>query len=246
MTRKPIRVLYVLNSSRGGASLGIYEMLRRLPRNRYEAYAVSPPDASTNDENRMREIFDGVRFVQIPWWDLSTELGWARRAAIAAANLRRGITIKSATGEIVRAIQDWQIDIVHTTTSLTLSGALAAQKTGARHIWHIKECIGSAGRVKFPFSDSELVRYMSNLSDRIVAMSNCVAAPFHASGCAKIDLLADGVDVTPYLECDSRDLRARLNLGDSEKLVGMVASLSSSWKRHDVFVRMVGRLAVAL
>jgi len=241
--KKPINVLYVLNATGGGASLGIYEMLRALPRDRYRAFAVAPPDCGKDRLEKLRPIFDDIRLFHIPWWNVNDNLDIARRLAIAASRLKNGISVNRATVETIKAIRAWNIDLVHTGTSLTINGALAARETGVRHIWHIKECIGQHNRVHFRAPDNKLVKHMSTLSSRVVAMSEHVADVFRSNGCANLDVLPDGVDLQPYIGGESRFLRERLGLNENEKLVGMVASLTSSWKRHDVYIRMVGHLA---
>ncbi len=241
MTSRPIRVLYVLNSINGGASLGIYEMLKRLPRDRFLPYAVSPPGNDAQLQ-RVRELFADVRTMAVPWWNVDREAGVARRMAWVLGRWRRGIVQRDNAGAIGRAIDDWGIDLVHTGTSLTRGGATAAYRRRLPHLWHIKEGIGSRNRVQFPLPDRELVEYMSQRSTRIVAMSHYVAEIFYEHGCRNVRIIPDGVDLQAYGLNASRNLRQRLGLGADQCLVGMVASLSSSWKRHDLFVRMVSLL----
>ena len=58
-TARPIRVLYVLNAVGGGASLGIYEMVRSQTRNAFVSYAVMPP-GSEGQLKRVRPLFEAV------------------------------------------------------------------------------------------------------------------------------------------------------------------------------------------
>jgi len=239
---RPIRILYVLNSAGGGASFGIYEMLKRLPRDRFAPYAVIPPGNDIQLQ-RVRELFADIRTMSVPWWNINRDAGLARRMAWALGRWRRGIVQRDNAGAIGRAIDDWGIDLVHTGTSLTRGGATAAYRRRLPHVWHIKEGIGSRNRVQFPLPDRELVEYMSQRSTRIVAMSHYVAEIFYEHGSRNVKVIPDGVDLQAYGSNASQNLRQRLGLRADQCLVGMVASLSSSWKRHDVFVRMVSLLA---
>ena len=239
---RPARVLYVLNSSGGGASLGIYEAVKKLPRDRFVPYMVAPPDNDAQLQ-RVRDLFADIRTMPVPWWNINRDAGFARRMAWAVGRWRRGIVHRDNAGEIGRAIDDWGIDLVHTGTSLTRGGATAAYRRRLPHVWHIKESIGSRNRVRFPLSDRELVQYVSHRSTRIVAMSHYVAEIFYHYGCRNVTVIPDGVDFQGFASNASRNLRQRLGLQTDQCLVGMVASLSSSWKRHDVFVRMVSLLA---
>src|ERR1041384_3315760 len=104
--KKPINVRYVLNATGGGASLGIYEMLRALPRDRYRAFAVAPPDCDMDRLKKLRPIFDDIRLFHIPWWNVNDNLDIARRLAMAASRLKNGISVSRATAETIDAIRD--------------------------------------------------------------------------------------------------------------------------------------------
>lgn len=236
-----MRILYILNALGGGASQGTYEMLRALPRDRFVPYAIAPP-GPPEAVARMRALFADVRLSPMTTWSIEPRLGRLRRGAIALGNKRRGISSDS-TRAIQQAIRDWKIDVVHTGTSLNLGGAVAAREAGIPHIWHVKECIGRAGRVQFPMNDEELARYMSEMSARIIVMSEYIGRFFRSHNCRNIEILPDGVNLQAYLTGSSRNLRERLGLAEDQLLVGMVASLASTWKQHEVFIEMAGLLA---
>ncbi|MFL6229363.1 MAG: hypothetical protein ACJ741_11350, partial [Pyrinomonadaceae bacterium] len=63
-----MRVLYVLNALGGGASLGTYEMLRGLPRERFEPYAIAPP-GTAEQFARVRPLFADIRLSPLPHWN---------------------------------------------------------------------------------------------------------------------------------------------------------------------------------
>lgn len=238
----PIRVLYVLNAIGGGASLGIYEMMRSQPGGEFIPFAVMPP-GSEDALARVRPLFEDVRAMPMPWWNRIEEAGWVRRGAYMIGRRRRGITQRRNTSDIEAAIKAWGIDLVHTGTALTLGGALAAQACRVPHVWHVKEEVGQRGRVRFPYSDARLVDFMAGLSDRIIVMSEFIGRIFRTHQCAKLAVVPDGVDLGPYKADTSRNLREQLGIAPGQYLVGMVASLTSDWKRHDVYVKMAGLLA---
>lgn len=231
-----MRVLYVLNAVGGGASLGIYEMLRTQPS--IDAYAVVPYGG---DLTPLAPLFRAVRPAALPWWNRPHDP--LRGAAIRLGERRRGVTEAKGTAQLVALIREWGIDLVHTGTAMNREGALAAQQTGTPHLWHIKEGIGRANRVQFPLPDADLVGYISGLSAGVVAMSAYVAGIFQQHHCPNLTIIPDGVDLAPYLTGESRALRAHLGIAADTPLIGMVAGLSSTWKRHDLFIEMAGRLA---
>jgi len=244
MTR-PIRVLYVLNAMGGGASLGIYEFLRRLRQQpetegQIAAYAVVPPGTAQQFE-QMRPLFADVCVTPLLWWNRKTELDPLRRAARAFGSLRRGITQASNVTTIQECIERWQIDVVHTGTALTLAGPLAAEAARVPHIWHIKESIGSQNRVRFALPDDQLVATMDRLSAAIIAMSEYIGGIFRAHGSQKLVVIPDGVDLSRYEHGTSKNLRGRL--ADTQTvLVGMVGGTVSTWKRHDLFIQAAAQL----
>jgi glycosyltransferase involved in cell wall biosynthesis len=188
-------------------------------------------------------LFADVRLVPLPWWNTNPELGLARRAAMALSRRGHGLSLTRSNRELLQAIRDWKINLVHSGTALTLSGATAARQAGVPHLWHIKESVGRTRRVRFSMSDAELVSFMSGHSAFVVAMSEFVGGVFRENRCPNLEILPDGVDTRPYAAGSSRNLREQLKLTPGDSLVGMVASLASTWKEHAVFIRMAAHLA---
>ena len=238
----PIRVLYVLNAMGGGASLGIYESLPTLRNHGIIPYAITPP-GTEQQLQRIRPLFEDICVTPLRWWNLEHDVDLLRKTARRFGRWRRGINDSNDTKVIEQYIEDWDIDIVHTGTSLTLAGTHAAQSTNRPHVWHIKETIGSPNRVQFPMTDAELTHHISDTSACVVTMSEYIAGIFRDNDCRNITVLPDGVNLTPYQSGTTRNLREQLSLKSNQVLVGMVASLVSTWKRHEVFIRMAGLLA---
>jgi len=230
-----LRILYILNALGGGASAGIYEAIPALRALGVIPYAVAPPGDNAT-LMRVRSLFDGVRIVPIPWWNIQYDLDPVRRIAQAVGRWRRGMTHAHASRAVQQAAHDWNIDLIHSGTALTLAGALAARSLKMPHVWHIKEAVGAQHRVRFGMGDGEMVEFFSDQSAHIIAMSAYVAGIFRAYDCDNISVIPDGVDVTGYAPTGSTHLRAQLAIHADQILVGMVAGLSSTWKRHDLFI----------
>ena len=140
-------------------------------------------------------------------------------------------------------IEQWDIDLVHSGTALVLAGALAAQQANVPNIWHVKETIGRKNRVQFPLPDDRLIAYMREFSAHVVVMSDYIGQIFRDTARIELTVLPDGVDLTPYDGGTSQNLRQHLGIDRDTVLVGMVAGMTSMWKRHDLFIRMAGLLA---
>jgi glycosyltransferase involved in cell wall biosynthesis len=169
---------------------------------------------------------------------------WLRFAIAASSTIRTAGHLKPVLA-LRKLIREWNIDIVYTTTALNIDGALAARMCGVPHIWHIKETAGRNGRVKFPLPDALLTRVFLGLSARVLVMTNFIGELFgNRSNDPSVVVINDGVDVKSFQEArDGSDLREKLGVREDELLVAMVASLSSTWKRHSLFIQAARSLA---
>lgn len=226
----------------GGASAGIYEFLHQFPKDKYRAYAIIPPDSEAKLKT-IEPLFEDIHIRKLAWWNVRTNLDIGRRVMRRISAWRHGVTTSADKRVIAEYIDRWNIDLVHSGTAMTLSGALAANAKGIPHIWHIKEAIGSDYRVQFSMPDHELAAYMSSLSTYIVTMSDYIAEFFRAHNVKNLVVIPDGVDLNSIDDNQERRLRHLLDIDDDTLLVGMVASFVSKWKKQDVFIKMAGILA---
>lgn len=240
-----MRILYVLNASGGGATQGILELLRRLPRSEYEAFLVVPDQPTA----AQRRVFDGLAQAcfQLPmtWWNLKTDLPWYWRMLVWGRGWLGTLGHLLPVLRLCQIIRQQKIDIVYTNTVMILDGALAARLCGVPHVWHIKEWIGAQARVKFPLPDALLVRLIAHLSARVLVMTDFIGEIFVRHGVTdKLQVLYDGVNLADFDGAHrGAALREKLGIGSDVFLVGMSASLSATWKRHDVFIKMAALLA---
>ncbi len=241
MEIRPFRVLFVLNASGGGASQGIYELLDSVSKEQVEAYVVVPDSPNANQVERLDQLCRLWMRVPSIWWNKKSHNSWKEKLIyLLKSNIRTFFGL-IPTYRIWRLIKKHNIDIVYTGTSLNREGAIAARHRGIPHIWHIKETIGPRGRVQFPKGELKLSQYILKHSQRVVVMTEYIKSFFHAK-CQdnpKLQVVYDGIDASKFQDpgC-GQTLRSTLGLRDSDILVAMVASLSSSWKKHHLFVEM--------
>ena len=178
MNSSKIKILYILNSSSGGATQGIIELVKQIDKNKFEIYFVTPDYPN----NHQQSIFDSItkdhKVIQMGWWNKDVTKPILKRILSGIS-----INIKTLLGfkpiiSIANQIKTWNIDVVHTSTSLTIAGALAAKLTRKPHIWHIREPIGSKGLFKFWLPDAILPHIFKYLSYYIVPMSKYVGNLF--------------------------------------------------------------------
>lgn len=243
----PLRVLYVLNSAGGGATQGIIELLRGLPREQYQAFIVLPHDPSPKQAILFKELTSDIAVIPLHWWNHKIELLSLWRILVWAKSLVSTLGGLRPQWALMKLIRQWQIDIVYTDTAMILDGALAAYWSRRPHLWHIKEWIGRQGRVKFSIPDAFLIRIITGLSRRVLVMSHFIGDIFeNYPGQDRVELIYDGVCLSDFEgNLRGKELRQHLGVADNECLIGMSASLSSVWKQHHLFIQMASILARA-
>jgi glycosyltransferase involved in cell wall biosynthesis len=86
------------------------------------------------------------------------------------------------------------------------------------------------------------------LSSRIIVMGSFIAETFsHHRRTAKVVKVYDGLDLRDFHQpADGKTLRTLLHIQDDEFLVGLIASINASWKKHEIFIQMAALLKETL
>lgn len=238
------RVLYLLNSAGGGATQGIVDLLQGIPPDQYEAYLVVPHEPDENQAGLFSEFVQQTFVVPMTWWNRKTEGPLLWRVLTWARALIRTWGRAKPTLTLCNLIRSHQIDLVYTNTAMILEGALAARLCRVPHIWHIKEGIGQQGRVKFWLPDWLLVKIITGLSAKVLVMTRFIGSIFERHQLyGPITQVYDGVYMNHYSgDLKGAVLRHEFGILDGQLLIGMVASPSSVWKEHEVFIEMAAHL----
>jgi glycosyltransferase involved in cell wall biosynthesis len=235
-----MRVLFVLNALSGGATMSAIDLMAALRKLGHRCFAVHPP----GDASSLTHAVDGAAAVELPWWNRNYRATlWKRPIHSALGMVRSGFRLLT-TRELERLIRRWGIDVVHTNTAMTLEGALAARLERLPHVWHIREQIGAGKLFRFWLPEPVLARTFTTLSSRIIANSHESRAFFDRNGAGgRVDVIYNGIPLDRFDDPPrAEELRKRW-IGTGELLVGMVASLTSRVKKHDVFVEAASRSA---
>ena len=241
-----MRVAYVVNSPAGGAAQGLFEFLKAARRYGIVPFLITPKPLSPQLAERLRPLVEDVAVVPMAWWNRNAGVWLPKRMALAlAVNLRTRFGVSSLAG-VRERIRAWGVHLVHTHSALVPWGAFAARSAGIPHVWHVKEAIGRHGLFKFWLPDVALVGAINRLADRIVAMSRYAASVFEAHG-HEVTVVYDGVDLAAFDHAAGAGgpLRDELGIGSEEVLVGMVANVAATMKRHGLFIEVAARLADA-
>lgn len=242
MARK--RVLFVLNAAGGGATQGIKEYLKF--QRDIDAFLVLPTKPNTAQEEWICAFTKGYIVCEMPWWNLPNGMPWIYKKILHWRNKRAGNSGEKGAEIIANFIKVNSIDLVYTGSILIREGALAARKVGVKHFWHIKETFGVKGRVKFALKDKDLQDFILSHSEKVICMTNYIKSFFNQVGNKnKLIVIHDGIDPNLFIsDANSKRLKIREKYGISsdEILIGMVASLSSIWKNHEVFIKAVAMM----
>jgi glycosyltransferase involved in cell wall biosynthesis len=233
------RVLFVLNACGGGATQGIKEYLK-FQQNDIEAYLALPTPPNEQQKEWMDRYAKKWVVVNMPWWNLPNNMPFFYTYLLFFRNLIQGRFRSVGTAQLAKFIKQEKIDFVYTGSILIKEGALAAKRLGIPHFWHIKETFGSSGRVKFLINDSALQKFLLNHSKAIICMTEYIKSFFTEQvSNPKLKVISDGIEPVDFkTNLNKRaELRLKFGIADDEVLIGMVASLSSTWKNHTIFIQ---------
>lgn len=238
----PRKVLHVLNSAFGGSAFSAIGLMRSL-REQYgiESCAVCHPGGRPEDFEALREEVRGELHVRpLYWWNRKIRAPIWRRPFIDAKLMwQTGGTFRSVN-DVCNAARRWNADLIHSNTILTIEGGLAARRLGMPHVWHVRELIGPGEPYRFLVEGNTWGRLVTGLASKVIVNSDrneaCINHWLPQDRLAKV---YNGIDLS--------DFRPRTDYGGDRKLiVGMIGSLTSLWKRHDVFVEAAIKVSPAL
>jgi glycosyltransferase involved in cell wall biosynthesis len=153
---------------------------------------------------------------------LRRELLSPRGLAATAANAGRDSAI--GLGALARREG---IALVHSNTSVVLSGAAAARRARVPHVWHVREIYTRFGRA-WP-----VYRRVLGTAQALPCVSRATAAQF--TGRDPTRVIADGLAVTPR-RVPREQARAALGLDTDAPVIAVLGRISD-WKGQDVLIR---------
>lgn len=244
-----MRVLHVLNSLRGGAAMSALQLMRTSAAigSPVEHYVVYP-----GTFGRRRDDLSGCArdwaCLPLRTWHRTGAPAGLRGALRHLRQERLSALLHSTYSCMERLVSRWDIDVIHTNTSVILDAARFAAYAGIPHVWHIRERIGSAGFVNFPVPDETVARAVWDLSSSIPVISRYVQEFFEFHGVGrKTVLVHDGVDPSIFGSRAAMDrgheLRKAWGIPEGAVVVGMVGGLATPAKRHDIFLRCASAIA---
>ncbi len=201
-------------AERGGSDHAQVEFLRSLPADEFELHVATPADPPLRSE--LEQI--GVTVHIIPMRRISGSYGpleW----------LRYALGWPVAVIRLIRLIRQHRIDVVHTNSMHSWYGWAAALMTRRPHIWHAREIVtqsGAALRVERAL--------MRRFAQRVIAMSNAIAAQLHPSN---VTVIYERADPARFSPTHAGSFRSSVNIPDEVPLVLLVGRMDT-WKGFEV------------
>lgn len=218
-----------------GSDIVLLELSRRLNRERFRPFVVTPIDISYQGRLSQALRREGIehRAVDMPVLRrryLSVQQIWAF--------LRR---LRTGPAQVQHLCVSEKVALVHSNTTAVWGGALAARRVGLPHLWHVHEIITQSWLAR------KLIAFMvARYSDQVVAISQAVADHLLADQprlAERMTIIYDAVDAERFHPRNQGEaLRAAWNVPADATLVGVVGRISA-WKGQGFFLRAFAQAA---
>ncbi len=201
-----------------------------------QSCAVCHPSGTSQERRRLSDAVHGnAVFTPLYWWNIKTRHPWYLRPALELRQNLKTLWRRRSTWEVRRAIERWNVDLIHTSTILNPEGGLVAAKLGVPHVWHVRELIGPGKPFRFRREGHAFGDYLAAHASKVIANSKVTAGQI--ASWMPPNLLAivpNGIDISQFTHAP-RPQRDKL-------VVAMVAGLDARWKKHAVFVKAAAQV----
>jgi len=181
------RVLYMCPSATvGGAEVSLLDLIRNLPRDRYEPSLIVPEEGPMAEAGRGA----GARVTPIRWPSAVMKTGRERSATNRLLALIAPFLLVPTIARTSRFIRKEGVDLVHTNgTKAHLGGGLAARLAGVPVVWHLRDVLA-------PGLLRSILRFLSRwIPSRMIANSRASARTLSDRGPGgRVALVYNGID----------------------------------------------------
>ncbi len=225
-----MKILFVQHDAhlKGGTGQVLLQLSRGLQKLGVESSAIFPEDG----ELRAALCDEGVKTFIVPAEVFSSWRPESGNWYLAGLSNR--------VAQYREIILSENIDIVHTSTSFVIEGALAALQSVKPHVWHIhvnflQDSVPATWRA-LPVVSHARSQFLDWLSDAIVAVSKDTACSLNLASSDKVQVIYNGLELNAFDDCSrqsaGQDLRADLGLDADTLLIGTVSRVTSQKKLH--------------
>jgi glycosyltransferase involved in cell wall biosynthesis len=202
------------SSGRYGADRQLHLIAGRLDRDRYEPLVVLPDRGPLAEDLETAGVEVLIRPLSV------IRRGQTNPAALLATTARDAITLSSL-------VRHRRIAVVHSNTSVILSGAAAAAVARVPHVWHVRESYERFARFWPAY------RRVLSTARALPCVSRATAAQFEEGDHATV--IHDGLAVDAH-RAPRAEAREKLDLNPDLPVIAVLGRVSD-WKGQDVLVR---------
>lgn len=234
-----MKILHVLNGALGGASLSTLDLIEGLAARGHESFIYcngrGSPEARDTLLQRARVP---VEFGPMYLWSQRIRKPRLLRPLMEAYQQAETRGLYASSSRVMAFARRMGVQLIHSSTLMSPDGAIAAARLGLPHIWHVREMVGPGqlhrfrGDAKGGFG-KRLLR-----SGQVIANSRSShVALFGEHAVSGAVVIHNGFDFSRLGD----DIAPPMSSG--RLVFGLVANLSSTWKRHEVFIRAAAEVA---
>jgi glycosyltransferase involved in cell wall biosynthesis len=202
----------------------------------FRPLVVLPAEGELVDDLRA----DGVEVLIRP-------LGVLRREHLSATGLA-GVGVRAGldAARLWSLVKRRSIGLVHSNTSVVLSGAAAAAAARVPHVWHVREIYADAGPGGALRHAWPAYRSVLQTAAALPCVSAATAGQFAGTRAARrgrVRVIGDGLAVDPVLPARGA-ARAALGLDERTPVIAVLGRIST-WKGQDLLVRALAEPPLA-
>ena len=195
-----MNILFVTHyTGLGGANIAMLNLIQQYQERGIASFVILP-EVSGPLKGKLEELGIPNACVRMPWWICGKEEtkrnSVFRKVKTYLSNYRAAFAIRSY-------VYQWNIDIIHTNSTVTAAGMLAARMTGRPHVWHLREDLSNYGW-DFALNEKQVKKWFHN-SDRVIVISRACGKVYEKYlDLEKTVLIYDGAQVDEKRELPFR------------------------------------------
>lgn len=170
------------------------------------------------------------------------ELGAAVRSDLAPGKLAKLLRAARRGARFVEAlVERYDVDLVHTNTSVLIGAAIGAKRSKAAHVWHVHEILDEPA-----WAGSVMRKVIKRWADVAVVNSRATGRAMTDRRMRAVEVVHNGVRSADYVIAPGRrtEIRASLDVREEEKLVVLPGRINS-WKGQHLLLDAIDEMGTA-
>ncbi|BDC00831.1 glycosyltransferase [Clostridium perfringens] len=174
-----MKVLYIVHDSNvfGGANMALLELIDSLDKTHFEAL-VLVPDINGNLIRKLEE--NKIRYIVFPygWCAFHKSNNEIRNFFRYSKLIIKQLLVNFKIKKLIKLIENENIDLIHSNSSVVNIGAILSRKMKIKHIWHIREFGEEHLNMRFMFGKKITRKYMVSMCDKMIFISKALYSKY--------------------------------------------------------------------